>query len=679
MTSDNMLRFRERLNGVVFGGDYNPEQWPRDVWDEDIRLMKEAGLGMVTIGVFSWSALEPADGVFEMDWLDDVVDRLHAGGIAVDLATPNAAPPPWMAEEHPEAMMVDRHGKRIGIGSRGHFCPSSPVYRDRSLRMARKLAERYGDHPALAMWHVGNEYHAECFCKQCDERFRYWLQEKYGSIDELNSRWGTVMWSQRYSDWGQVHLPRPVRGHVNPARQLDYSRFNSDVQLDLFRHERDLLHEITPAIPVTTNFFQNVSLNDYHRWGSEVDVVAFDSYPDPGRADASARAALHYDLMRSVGGGEPWLVLEQAAGAVSQWPRNYVKQPGRMRLGSYQTMARGADAVMFFQWRASRTGQEKFHSAMLPHSGTASRTWREVSELGRELPRTATVVGARSEADVAIVWDWDNWWAVEGCFHPVNDFSYADTLLEHYTPLWEQNVAVDVVTLSTDLSRYRVLVIPNQYLITAEQRVALEEFIEGGGHVLVSYFSGIVDGDDQIITGGYPGGLRDVIGAHVLEFCPMLPETSVAVRAVEGQDLLPAGFSGRALRWQDDLVSEGAQVVAEYTDSHLRSKPAVLDRRSGDGSCVYLGTTLDTASYTAVLRSLLQRAGVAPVLDAPTGVEVTERVGQTQRFLFLLNHGAPTSVCLDRDGIDLLTGEQHRAGETVALASSGVCIIESDR
>ncbi|GAA1642551.1 beta-galactosidase [Actinoplanes couchii] len=673
MDVDGTRSFAERMGGVVFGGDYNPEQWPREVWDDDVRLMKDAGVAMVTVGVFSWSMLEPRDGVFEFDWLDDVLDRLHAGGIAVDLATPNASPPPWMAEDHPESSMVDRHGVRVGVGSRGHFCPSSPVYRDRSLRIARRLAERYGGHPALALWHVGNEYHAECFCDLCDERFRGWLREKYGSLDELNRRWGTAVWSQRYSDWSQVHLPRPVRGRVNPARQLDYSRFNSGVQLELYRRERDLLREITPSVPVTTNFFQSISLLDYHRWGAEVDVVAFDTYPDPGRADAKIKAAFQYDLMRSIGGGRPWLVLEQSSSAVSQWPRNYVKKPGRMRLGSYQALARGADAVMFFQWRASRSGQEKFHSAMLPHSGTAGRTWREVSALGRELPRVAGVAGSRSSADVAIVWDYENWWAVEGCFHPVNDFSYPATVLEHYTPLWERNIAVDVVTLTSDLSRYRVLVVPNQYLLTTDRQEALHAFVAAGGHVLVSYFSGIVDGDDRVV----PGGIREVIGAHVHEFAPMPPDETVTVRAVHGQDLVPSGFTGTARNWQDDMVAEGARVVAEYTDGFLRGQPAVLDRQLGDGSCVYLGTRLDPQSFAVVLGTVLQRAGVTPVFDAPAGVEAGVRIGPEQRFLFLVNHGDATAVRLDRDGTDLLTGVSWTAGRSIPLEAAGVAVIAS--
>ncbi len=679
MPHQPMTSFRDRQPGLVYGGDYNPEQWPAQVWGEDVALMGRARVGLVSVGVFAWSAMEPADGRLELGWLDDVMDRLHAGGVQVNLATPNASPPPWLAEQFPETLMTEQDGTRVSVGGRGHFCPSSPVYQDRSRRIARTLAERYAGHPALAMWHVGNEYHSRCFCDLCDAAFRDWLQSRYGDLDELNRRWGTLFWSQRYSDWSQVHLPRPVRGQGNPAKALDWARFNSEVQLDLFRAERDLLRQITPDVPVTTNFMQFFPLVDYQRWAAEVDVVALDIYPDPARPDALVRAALNYDLMRSMRGGEPFMLMEQAAGAVSQWRLNLVKQPGRMRLGSYQAVAHGADAVMFFQWRASRYGQEKFHSAMLPHGGTATRTWQEVEHLGQELEQVAAVAGSRVAAEVAVVWDWENWWAVEGCAHPLNDFSYVETVVQHYTALWRAGVATDVVNPVDDLSRYRFVVVPNQYLITPTQQEALRRFVTGGGHLLVSWFSGIVDGDDQIIENGYPGGLRELIGGHVRDFSPLAPDSSVGLRSAEGQELLADGLSTRATRWQDDLVAEGATVVAEYADGHLAGQPALLDHAVGEGSCVYLGTTLDQDSLGQVVAALLDRAGVGAVHPAPVGVETVERSGERGRFLFLLNHtGDPLTVDLERDGTDLLTGRRWHSGEQLSLDPAGVAVLASD-
>ncbi|WP_285241188.1 beta-galactosidase [Arthrobacter sp. G.S.26] len=684
MSPTPLESFQQRLPGLVYGGDYNPEQWPRSTWPEDVRLMREANVSLVSLGVFSWSRLEPADGVFDFGWLDEVMDLLAAGGILVNLATPNASPPPWLAEGFPETLMVERSGTRVAVGSRGHFCPSSPVYRDRSQRVARALAERYRDHPALAMWHIGNEYHAYCFCGLCDGAFRSWLQEKYGSLDQLNARWGTTLWGQVYSSWDQVHLPQPVRGWVNPARELDFARFTTDIQVDLYKLERDLLQGVTPDIPATTNFVQFFRIQDYRRWAPETDVIALDIYPDPAKPASLVEAALQYDLMRHLGNGAPWMMMEQAAGAVSQWKVNLTKQPGMMRLGSYQAVAHGADAVMFFQWRASRFGQEKFHSAMLPHSGEASRTWQEVKELGNELAQLAEIAGARTTADVALVWDWENWWAVEGPAHPVNNYDYRAVAASHYRSLWLENAAVDVVALASDLSGYKVLVIPNQYLMSSSQQAAVEAFVAGGGHVVASYFSGIVDQDDQVIGNGYPGGLRTVVGGHIRDFSPLAQDAAVEISTVQGQallgsyapDLLQEAFDGGATRWQDDMVSEGAEVVATYTTGHLAGRPAILDHRLGAGTAVYIGTHLPQEALDLVVGAVLSRAGIRAPHPAPHGVEVTERCTTAGRYLFFLNHTASVVVVeLEVDGTDLLGGAGLQRGGTMKLPPAGVSVV----
>ncbi len=667
-----MAAFRRRLSGIVYGGDYNPEQWPREVWQEDVRLMREAGVSLVSVGIFSWSRLEPADGKYEFGWLDEVLDLLAANQISVNLATPNASPPPWLAEEHPQTLPVDDRGVRVGVGGRGHFCPSSEVYRDRSRRIARKLAERYADHPALAMWHVGNEYHGQCYCDSCDERFREWLLLRYGSLDSLNLHWGTAVWGQHYGGWSQVHVPRQSRGWMNPGRRLDFHRFASDVLLELFVAERDLLREFTPPVPVTTNFFAFHRGVDARRWAREVDVVAFDMYPDPGKPESMIEAAFQFDLMRSIGSGAPWLLMEQATGAVSQWKTNLRKPPGRMRLGSLQAVAHGSDAVMFFQWRAARYGQEKFHSAMVPHGGTGTGTWQEVVQLGRELPRLTDVTTERVSADVAIVFDWENWWAVEGEAHPVNTFDYRDTVIRHYRALWHQQVAVDVVSLDEDLSGYKVVVVPNQYLMPAARSAAVRRYVDGGGHLLVSYFSGIVDEDDAIVENGYAGALREVIGVQVRELSPLAEDASVAVRSVAGTTLLGSTFSASATQWQDELVPEGAQVVAEYGEGSLAGQPAIVDHERGRGRALYVGTRLDDEALSTVVRAVLDRAGVGPVHQAPRGVEVAERGD----CLFFLNHGsAKAEITPDRSGTELLTGSPVKVGEPLALDPGGVAVV----
>ena len=675
-SDERLSQLRARLGGIAYGGDYNPEQWPREIWHDDARLMQAAGVNLVSVGVFSWSALEPAEGVFVFEWLDEVIDVLWAHDIAVNLATPNASPPPWLVEDHPEVRLRRFDGTRVGVGSRAHYCSSSPVYRDRSLRIARLLAARYGTHPALAMWHLGNEYYAKCYCELCDERFRGWLHARYGALDALNDAWGTMFWSQRYSAWEQVHVPGPVEGKVTTSRELDFARFSSDRQLELMTAERDVMRELTPGIPVTTNFMQYVDPNDYRAWAAEEDVVSLDAYPDPADPESLMKAALQYDLMRSLRGGRPWLLLEQSANAVSQWRTNLVKQPGRMRLGSYQAVARGADAVMFFQWRASRQGNEKFHSAMLPHGGTATRSWQAVRDLGSELPRVAAVTGARTDARVAVAFDWPNWWAVEGAAHPSNAFSYARAAVDHYRPLWHANVAVDVVDLADDLSAYAMVVVPNQYLITETQRASLTRFVEAGGVAVVSFFSGIVDECDRVIENGYPGGLRALIGAHVREFSPLADGATVHVDGVAGSEL-DVDFTAGADFWQDDIVLEGARALAVYRDGYLAGEPAITLHENGAGAVLYVGTRLAPDAQQAVTDAALRRAGIAPRTLAP-GVEIAERRNDRGDFLFLLNHSDDVrTVTLDRAGTDLLTDRTLDVGDTLSLEPAGVAVVHT--
>lgn len=677
MSSDFLTTLSGRLGGVAYGGDYNPEQWDRATWDDDVRLMREAGVNLVTIGVFSWSSLEPDDGCFEFGWLDEIINLLWGSGIAVDLATPNAAPPPWLAE-NADTLLVERDGRRVSIGSRGHFCPSSELYRDRSRRVAFALAERYGNHPALALWHVGNEYHSHCFCGTCDVRFRGWLQQKYGSLDELNDRWGATFWSQRYNSWDQVHLPTNVRGHVNPVRELDFSRFTSEIQRELYVAERDILRAATPSIPITTNFMAFFPLIDYRRWAEDVDVVSLDMYPDPAVPGSLIEAAFQYDLMRSLRHGQPWLLLEQASSAVSQWQVNVAKTPERMRLGSYQAVARGADSVMFFQWRASRYGHEKFHSAMVPHGGESTETWRAVRALGRELEKIGDVTGSRVRAETAIVWDWDNKWAVEGSAHPLNTFSYRAVVMEHYRALWRTGVQTDVISLDNDLTAYRVLVVPNQYLLRQESALALHAFVENGGHLLVSYFSGIADENDHIALPGYAPWLRETIGAHVRDVTAM-PEGEAVPLMVSIANAEPLA-SSFAMRWQDDIRLEGATALASYGSGGFAGRPAVIDNRLGAGRTIYLGTSLDEDLLGAVMSDLVKTAGVQRPLPAPADVEVVERRTGAASFLFVLNHSEESrEVIVKHDALDRLTGIAYSSGGTLELAPEGVAVLFTPR
>jgi beta-galactosidase len=664
-----MDAFRARIGGFAFGGDYNPEQWDRAVWDEDVRLMRDAGVNLVTLGVFAWASLEPEPGRFTFGWLDDAMNLLHANGIGVNLATPTAAPPPWLARAHPETLPVSDDGHVFGFGSRLHFDPTSSVYRERAARITRALAERYGKHPALAMWHIGNEYGPVAYTPSSATAFRAWLRDKYGDLDTLNDAWYTRFWSQRYTSWDQVCPPEMPRSWSNPARRLDFTRFTSDALLECFVAERDIVRSYSGDIPVVTNFMRFYKRADYWRWAREEDAAALDIYPDPGQDDSHVAAALNFDLMRSLR-GEPWLLMEQAASAVSQWRVNNPKRPGRMRLGSYQAIAHGADSVLFFQWRAGRGGHERFHSAMLPHSGTGARTWKEITALGNELPRIGEVAGSGGGAQIALFFDWDAWWGLtETHGLPRNDFDYPELVTEHYRPLHQAHHAVDMVCAASDLSRYRLVIVPNAYLVSDRFTRALENYVTSGGTLVCSFFSGVVDENNQVRQPAYPGAFRTIIGAYIDEYWPARPGEEFTVAFTEGM-ACTAGW------WQESVHPETARVTARFTSGDLAGRPAVLANELGAGRVVYIGTRLDQPGLAATLLGAAAAAGIRPVTsDAPGFVEATRRTGETAEYLFLLNHSSDETAVLpvEPGGTDLMTGAQ--TSRSLTLPPLGVAVV----
>ncbi|MFC6088869.1 beta-galactosidase [Saccharothrix lopnurensis] len=644
------------MSGIRYGGDYNPEQWPEEVWAEDVALMRRAGVTTVTVGVFSWARLEPRPGERDFGWLDRVLDLLHAGGIEVFLATPTASPPPWLGHRFPETLPVDFDGHRLAYGSRNQFCPSSPVYREHALALVADLARRYADHPALALWHVGNELGQVCHCDVTAAHFRQWLRARHGTLEELNDAWHTAFWSQRYGAWDEVIPPRRAPYLINPGQRLDFARFCSDALVESFRAERDVLRRFTPDVPVTTNFMGLQRTVDGWALAGEEDVVSHDWYPDPDDPESHVLSALGFDLMRSLKRG-PWLLMEQAASAVNWRRRNPPKPAGQLRAQSVQAVARGADAVCFFQWRASRGGAEKFHSGMVPHAGPDSRVFREVEALGADLAALAPVAGAPVVAEVAVVLDWENWWAVELDAHPSGDLDLLDRVRDCYRPLFELGVTPDFVPASADLSAYRLVVVPNLYLVRDPE--PLRSFVAGGGTLVVGFFSGVVDERDQVFPGGYPGPLRELLGLRVEEVVPLRPDEA-PVCSSEALGEFTAGF------WREDLVVEGAEVVAALDDG----TPVVLRHRHGAGAAWYMATRPAADAAVRLFGRLLADAGATPVPRPPRGVEVVRR----GEVLFLVNHGAG-EVSLDVPGahVDLLTG--GAVSGSVTLGRFGVAAL----
>jgi beta-galactosidase len=654
--------------GLAFGGDYNPEQWPEEVWAEDAELMRSAGVNLATVGVFSWAYLEPAEGRYEFGWLDRVMDRLATAGVRVDLATGTASPPPWFSASYPQTLPVDAEGRTLWYGSRQAYCPSSPIYRAAAARLAEALAARYAGHPALALWHVGNEYGCHvprCYCDVSASAFRQWLRRRYrDDLDALNAAWGTAFWSQRYTDWAHIIPPRVTPSFGNPTQSLDFHRFSSDELLVCFRAECDVLRRHTPDVPVTTNFMTgNFVELDYWTWAGDVDIVSTDHYlpaEDPANEIDVGFAA---DLARSLGGGRPWLVMEHSTSAVNWQPRNLAKPPGRMRRDALSHVARGSEGAMFFQWRASVAGAEKYHSAMVPHAGPATRIFQEVCALGADLRALAEVAGSPvATPPVAILLDYESLWAARLPAHPSADLGAVTELKRWYAGLWSAGVGVDFAHPTADLSRYRLVLAPALYLLTDAALANLGSYVDGGGTLVAGPFFAVVDEHDHV----RPGRTESLLGVVVEEVLPL---------PLDGSAVLTDGTT--ATIWTESVHLRGASAevayasgaMAGYPDGPLAGAPAITRRRAGTGAVWYLTARLDEPGLDRWLGRILHAADVAPTIPGlPSTVDAVRRGSH----LFLINHGAD-DVTVRASGIDLLTGRQHT--DKVELAARSVAVI----
>jgi beta-galactosidase len=655
-----LTELNRRLGGIAYGGDYNPEQWPREVWHEDVRLMREARVNLVTVGVFSWSRLQPRPGIYDWSLLDEVLDLLHDNGIAVDLATSTAAPPPWFTRQHPDARPVTAAGIRLAHGSRQVFCPSHPAYAEAADALVARLAARYGRHPALALWHVHNEWgnhNALCYCDISAAAFQSWLRERYRTLDAVNEAWGTDFWGQRYGDWEEIDAPRDTTAFRNPGQDLDYRRFSSDALLARHRAEADLLRRTAPGIPLTTNHLGTLEKKvDAHAFAAECDLVSLDHYLPAADPDGHIDLAMNADLARGMAAGRPWLLMEHSTSAVNWQPVNVAKRPGETRRNSLTHLARGADGIMFFQWRQSRAGAEKWHSAMLPHGGTDTRIWREVRTLGADLASLGEVTGTRVRADVAMLFDWHNWWALEAEARPSSRMRYLDMVRDWYEALWTLNITCDLVPPGTDLTPYRAVVAPNLYLLADQHADDLTRYVREGGHLAVGCFSAVVDAHDRVRLGGYPGALREVLGLRVDEYLPLRPDETVRL-----SDGTLAGL------WAERVEPAGCTPTLHFADTPeggpARGGPALTRHTHGEGTARYVATRPSPGTLRELIRQVAEEADVRPVAVVPEGVEAVRRAGRDGSFLFLINH-TDTDVKVPADGTGLLNA-----------ASDGVCVI----
>lgn len=674
-TTTRWLRWPEGMpqQRIGYGADYNPDQWPREVWDEDVRLMREAGVNIVSLAIFSWARIQPTADTWDFAWLDEIMDLLHANGIAVDLATATASPPPWLTTAHPEILPVDQEGRILWPGARQHWRPTSPVFREHALALVTALGERYGSHPALAAWHVNNElgcHNAYDYSDDAARSFRGWLQERYGSLDVLNDAWGTAFWSQRYSGWEQILPPRLAASHPNPTQQLDFKRFSSDALKDYLRAETRILRQATPDVPVTTNFMVTVGTPamDYADWAADVDFVANDHYVRPG---GQAQDELSFSANRTgnIAGGQPWFLMEHSTSAVNWQPVNVAKKPGELARDSLTHVAHGADAVCFFQWRQSSKGAEKFHSAMVPHAGADSDLFRSVVDLGRTLAELAPVTGSvRRPARAAIIFDWNSWLASEQDSHPTTRFDYHQEALDWYSAFLALGVRADVVPLEAELGDYDAVIAPALYLLTEAGAGKLKDYVAGGGHLATTYFSAIVNEHDHAWLGGYPAPLRELLGIRIEEFGPLLDGETAEL-----------DNGGTGTLWTDRIdISdpEATEVLASYKTGDQAGRAAITRRTVGTGSAAYVSTRLGARGLEPVLAQLLAAAGVDRELpeELQGRVELVVRENADTEFWFLVNR---TAEQVDAGGVagEMLSGEAGR----IVLAPRGVAVLQRPR
>ena len=577
-----------RFPGILFGGDYNPEQWTpamgydgETIWHDDLRLMREAGVNLVTVGIFSWAALQPDEHTFTFEWLDRVLDLLAEHEIFACLATGTAAQPAWLSVAYPDVLPVTAGGQRRSHGERMNYCPTNPTFRRFAQQLVHRLAERYHDHPALLLWHVSNEYGPVCYCAGCAARFRMWLQARYGSLDAINRRWVTPFWGHSFSAWEQIEPPSQLGDRSMQGLLLDYQQFMSEMNLEGFLEEATILRTITAEVPVVTNFHGLVKHLDYFAWAPHQDIITWDSYPIAG--ESPALIAFRLDLMRGLKGGQSWLLMEQTPSQTQWRAYNPLKRPGEMRLQSYQAIARGADGAMFFQWRQSRGGSEMHHGAVIGHAGHAhTRVFQEVAALGAELRALGQhLLGARSPARVALLFSWPNWWAVEYQPRLHTALDYLDEVTRYYTALWQHNIAIDIIAPDTPLDGYDLLLAPLLHMVSEQQGAAIERYVADGGVFLATYFSGIIAEDSRAWLGGSPGPLRHTLGIWVEEVDPLLPGKNNSVVVSDGESVDPGTYACDL--WCEVVHLEGARALARFGEDFYAGAPAITEHHFGLG------------------------------------------------------------------------------------------------
>ena len=686
MTQRRAYRWPQPLAGqqerIWYGGDYNPDQWPEEVWDDDVRLMKKAGVNLVSVGIFSWAKIETSEGVYDFDWLDRIIDKLGEAGVAVDLASATASPPMWLTQAHPEVLWKDYRGDVCQPGARQHWRPTSPVFREYALKLCRAMAEHYKGNPYVVAWHVSNEYGCHNrfdYSEDAEHAFQQWCEERYGTIDAVNDAWGTAFWAQRMNDFSEIVPPRFIGdgNFMNPGKLLDFKRFSSDALKAFYIAERDALAEITPDLPLTTNFMVSASgsVLDYDDWGDEVDFVSNDHYFIPGEAHLD-ELAFSASMVDGIARKDPWFLMEHSTSAVNWREINYRKEPGQLVRDSLAHVAMGADAVCYFQWRQSKAGAEKFHSAMVSHAGEDSAVFRDVCELGADLNKLSDegILGSRlAKSRVAVVFDYESEWATEHTATPTQHVHHVDEPLAWFRALADQGVTADVVPVRGAWDGYEMVVLPSVYLLSEETTRRVRDYVVGGGRLVVTYYTGISDEKDHVWFGGYPGSIRDVVGVRVEEFMPMGNDFTGVPDHLD----LSNGAVAHDIADVIGSVDGTATVLATFKDdpwTGMDGVPAIVANTFGEGRSVYVGARLGREGLALSLPEILESLGMAEAGGNDGRVLHVEREGADgSRFVFSFNRTHET-VRVPVEGEVVVSSFADVDGETASIKPNGVIV-----
>lgn len=634
-----------KIKKFLYGGDYNPDQWPEEVWKEDIEYMKYLNVNAVSMPIFSWAKLEPEEGKFNFDWLDKIINDLYKNGINVVLATPTASQPAWLSKKYPDVLPVDIEGRKRKHGARQNYCPNSPNFKKAVQRIVEAMANHYKDCEAVILWHISNEYGPYCYCDNCKKEFQNWLKNRYKTIDELNRRWNTNFWGHTFYDWDEIEVPSILNeqfyhypGKLASSFQgltLDYKRFMSDSLINLFIMEKEIIKKYTPNTPVTTNLMETYKPIDYQKLAKYMDVNSWDCYPS--LEHKAYNVAFRHELIRGLKKDEPFLLMEQSPSQTNWKYYNSLKRPKTVRLLSYEAIAHGADSVMFFQWRQSIGSCEKFHSAMVPHAGHLNtRIGRELKQIGDELTQLDSILDSVIKGEAAVLFDWENWWAIEDNMGYNNDFKYIPHVEMLYQSLHNLNIPIDIISPNEDLSQYKLVVAPTLYMLDEEKAKNIEKFVANGGIFITTYLSGLVDENDRVILGGYPGWFRKLLGIWIEETDTLYPDMKNSIIFKEALGNISGEYECDYLC--DVIHLEGAKPLAFYGKDFYKDTPCITENSFEKGLAVYIGTRPEQKLLDLIVGYYVKKAGLKSILNVPMGVEVTKRVKENKQFIFVLNH-----------------------------------------